>query len=92
MRAEARLQEIRGQAVVLSNGQPAISIFGVPLIASCRKSFLSALPRIAVRDQKINLDIGFEEVDDYSKLTEIERRATVRQLLQAKSGVYIPVR
>ncbi len=94
VRAEARLQEIRG-LVVLSAGQPAIS-FGEPAavdrIASCRKSFLSALYGIAVRDQKINLDITLGEVgiDDYSKLTEIERRATVRQLLQAKSGVYIP--
>jgi|SRR5579859_1755724 len=94
VRAEARLQEIRG-LVVLSAGQPVISLgepAAVDRIASCRKSFLSALYGIAVRDQKINLDITLKDVgiDDDSKLTDIERRATVRQLLQAKSGVYIP--
>jgi CubicO group peptidase (beta-lactamase class C family) len=94
VRKFAAEQEIRG-LVVLAAGHPVLS-YGEPAavdrIASCRKSFLSALYGIAVRDQKLNLDLTVGEigVDDYSKLTEVERSATVRQLLQARSGVYIP--
>ena len=91
---DARAQEIRG-LVVLSGGRPVVS-FGEPAavdrIASCRKSFLSALYGIAIRDQKIDIDRTLAQVgiDDYDKLTEVERGATIRQLLQARSGVYIP--
>lgn len=94
VRVEARAQEVRG-LVVLSGGQPVISSgepAAVDRIASCRKSFLSALYGIAVRDQKLNLDLSLADIgiDDDSKLSDIERRASVRQLLQARSGVYIP--
>jgi CubicO group peptidase (beta-lactamase class C family) len=94
VRREAKALEIRG-LVVLNAGHPVIS-YGDPAavdrIASCRKSFLSALYGIAVRDQKLNLDLtlGQVGVDDYAKLTDLEKSATVRQLLQARSGVYIP--
>ena len=94
IREDARIQEIRG-LVVLSGGKPVLT-FGDPAavdrIASCRKSFLSALYGIAVRDQKIDIDqtLGQVGIDDYARLTDIERGATVRQLLQAHSGVYIP--
>ncbi|HEY3947689.1 serine hydrolase [Phenylobacterium sp.] len=91
---EARASEVRGM-VVLAAGHPVLQ-FGEPAavdrIASCRKSFLCALYGIALRDRKIDLDahIGDLGIDDYTKLTDLEKSATVRQLLQARSGVYIP--
>ena len=94
VRAEAKALEIRG-LVVLHQGRTSLS-FGEPAavdrIASCRKSFLSALYGIAIRDQKIDIDQTLAQVgiDDYARLTDVERGATVRQLLQARSGVYIP--
>ena len=94
VRDEARAMEVRG-LVVLSGGAPVLQAgdpAAVDRIASCRKSFLSALYGIAVRDQKLNLDaaIGDLGIDDYAPLTDVERHATVRQLMQARSGVYIP--
>lgn len=57
---------------------------------SVRKSLLSALYGIAVDQGKIDLtrtlaDLG---VDDQPPLTETEKRATVRDLIMARSGVY----
>lgn len=60
---------------------------------SVRKSLLSALVGIAVAEGRIDLDasIGSLGIDDVSpSLTDAEKRATVRQLLQARSGVYHP--
>jgi CubicO group peptidase (beta-lactamase class C family) len=94
VRALAKDLEIRG-LVVLNAGHPVLT-YGEPAavdrIASCRKSFLSALYGIAIRDQKIDIDqtLGQVGIDDYAKLTDTERGATLRQLLQARSGVYIP--
>ena len=60
---------------------------------SVRKSLLSALIGIAVADHKIRLDdtlarLGID--DNPPSLTEVEKQATVRMLLQARSGVYHP--
>ncbi|MBR0647327.1 serine hydrolase domain-containing protein [Plastoroseomonas hellenica] len=60
---------------------------------SVRKSLLSALIGIAVRDGRLNLDdtmaaLGIDDVPP--SLTEVEKQATVRQLLQARSGIYHP--
>ncbi len=60
---------------------------------SVRKSLLSALIGIAVSEGKIDLDatLGSLGIDDVPPaLTEIEKQATVRQLLQSRSGVYRP--
>jgi CubicO group peptidase (beta-lactamase class C family) len=81
--------------VVLHGGRTLVSdgdVSAADRIASVRKSFLSALYGIAVRDQKIDVDVTLADIgiDDYAKLNEVERRATVRQLLTARSGVYIP--
>ncbi len=59
---------------------------------SGRKSVLSVLYGIAVDRQTVDLnktlaDLG---IDDKSALTDVEKTATVRQLLQARSGVYHP--
>jgi CubicO group peptidase (beta-lactamase class C family) len=60
---------------------------------SCRKSLLSSLIGIAVAEGKINLDDSLEKLgidDKKPSLTAVEKQATVRDLLEARSGVYHP--
>ena len=60
---------------------------------SVRKSLLSALIGIAAAQGKIDLDasVGSLGIDDVPPaLSDTEKQATVRQLLQARSGVYHP--
>jgi CubicO group peptidase (beta-lactamase class C family) len=62
-------------------------------LASVRKSFLSALIGIAAAEGKISLDSTLVELgidDNAPSLTAVEKTATVRMLLQARSGVYHP--
>jgi len=58
---------------------------------SCRKSLLNSLIGIAVADGKINLSDSLEKLgidDKRPSLTPEEKQATVRDLLEARSGVY----
>jgi CubicO group peptidase (beta-lactamase class C family) len=59
-------------------------------LSSIRKSLLSALFGAPVHDGRVNLDDTLEklEIDDDPPLTHGERQATLRMLLQARSGVY----
>jgi len=60
---------------------------------SCRKSLLNALIGNAVAQGKINLDDSLEKLgidDNPPSLTPAEKQATVRDLLEARSGVYHP--
>jgi CubicO group peptidase (beta-lactamase class C family) len=59
-------------------------------LSSIRKSLLSALYGRAVHNGLIDLDatLGSLRIDDDPPLIESEKRATVRMLLQARSGVY----
>lgn len=60
---------------------------------SCRKSLLSALIGIAAAQGKIHLDDTLAQLgidDKKPALTPEEKQATVRELLQARSGVYHP--
>lgn len=62
-------------------------------LASVRKSLLSALIGIAVAEGKIDLDATMASLgidDNAPGLTEVESRATLRMLLQARSGIYHP--
>ena len=62
-------------------------------LASIRKSLLSALIGIAVAERKISLDSTLASLgidDNPPALTDVEKQATVRMLLQARSGVYHP--
>jgi CubicO group peptidase (beta-lactamase class C family) len=62
-------------------------------LASVRKSLLSALIGIAVTERKISLDSTLAQLgidDNAPSLTEVEKQATVRMLLEARSGVYHP--
>ena len=61
-------------------------------VHSIRKSFLSALYGIQVREGRIQLsrtltDLG---IDDKGSLTPAEKEATVADLLKARSGIYHP--
>ncbi|MBK6825859.1 MAG: serine hydrolase [Chitinophagaceae bacterium] len=59
-------------------------------IASCRKSVLSILYGPFVENGKINLNSTLEQIniDDINGLLPIEKKATIRNLLTARSGVY----
>jgi CubicO group peptidase (beta-lactamase class C family) len=60
-------------------------------LASVRKSLLSALIGIAVAERKISLDSTLAELgidDNAPSLTDVEKQATVRMLLEARSGIY----
>ncbi|MEM5446098.1 serine hydrolase domain-containing protein [Paraburkholderia guartelaensis] len=60
---------------------------------SARKSFMSALIGIAVARGQMHLDdtLAHLDIDDNQpSLSPIERQATVRMLLEARSGVYHP--
>jgi len=60
---------------------------------SARKSFISALIGIAVARGQMHLDDSLERLgidDNPPSLTVTEKQATVRMLLEARSGVYHP--
>jgi CubicO group peptidase (beta-lactamase class C family) len=78
---------VQGGRVIASWGDTARRLE----LHSVRKSLLSSLIGIAVAEQRIRLDdtlasLGIDDVPP--ALTDAEKRATVRQLLQARSGVY----
>ena len=62
------------------------------IVQSCRKSFLSALYGIYEDEGMIDLslDMAALGIDDSvpPSLTDLEKQATLQQLLQARSGVY----
>jgi dihydroorotase/N-acyl-D-amino-acid deacylase len=59
---------------------------------SIRKSFLATLYGAPVREGKIKLDVTLAELglDDTPPLTDEEKKATVRDCLKARSGIYHP--
>ena len=58
---------------------------------SVRKSLVSALYGTAIVDGKVNLDATLAElgIDDLGKLSSQEKSARVRDLISARSGVYL---
>lgn len=87
--------QIRSSAVVIVQHGKVVSEWGnttKPMeLASIRKSLLSALIGIAVSDHRINLDSTLGELgidDNPPGLTGSEKGATVRDLLEARSGIY----
>ncbi|MCC8982778.1 serine hydrolase domain-containing protein [Bradyrhizobium acaciae] len=87
--------QIRSSAVVIVQHGKVVAEWGnttKPMeLASIRKSLLSALIGIAVSDHLINLDSTLGELgidDNPPGLTGSEKGATVRELLEARSGVY----
>jgi CubicO group peptidase (beta-lactamase class C family) len=84
----AALMVVTGGQVVFEWGNTANNFAA----HSMRKSLLSALYGIYVAEGEIELSKTLAElgIDDLNPLTEGEKQATVRELLQARSGIYIP--
>jgi CubicO group peptidase (beta-lactamase class C family) len=91
------LESVGYSALVLTKGNKVF--YGWGEVAknypthSIRKAMLSALYGFYVADGTIDLDMTLAELgidDSPVSLTEAEKQATVRQLLQGRSGVYIP--
>ena len=84
-----------GSAVVIEHGRVVVE-WGDPAkrvkLSSVRKSFLSALYGIHVRAGRLNLSKTLAQlgIDDQPPLTTAEKAATLRMVLQARSGVYHP--
>lgn len=59
-------------------------------LASCRKSILSMLYGPFVKNGRINLSSTMEQlhIDDIGGLLPVEKKATIKDLLTARSGVY----
>lgn len=59
---------------------------------SIRKSFMSALYGVYINNGKLNLNTSLQalNIDEISPLTAEEKQATIRDLLSARSGIYLP--
>jgi CubicO group peptidase (beta-lactamase class C family) len=95
--ARKRSEEMHSTAVMVVHHGAVVAEWGDVVkrteLASVRKSLLSALIGIAVAERKISLDSTLVELgidDNAPSLTDVEKQATVRMLLEARSGVYHP--
>ena len=95
--ARAFSQKIGTTAVVIVQNGVVVDEWGDVAVKtpahSMRKSLLSALIGIAVAEEKIDLsstmaDLGID--DNEPSLTEIEKQATVGDLIKARSGIFHP--
>jgi len=93
--ARAFSESIGSAAVMIVEGGLVVDAWGDTAtrywLHSARKSVLSALYGQPVQDGRIRLDQTLAELgidDNPPSLTTEEKQATVRQLLQARSGVY----
>lgn len=64
----------------------------ISYLASARKSILSMMYGKYVANGTINLDSSLEDlnIDDVNSLTAEEKKATVDQIINARSGIYLP--
>jgi len=79
--------------LVLRGGEPIFSygdLTKISYIASARKSLVSMLygPAVARGDIKLDTTLAEMDFDDMGGLLPVERTATIRDLLMARSGVY----
>jgi CubicO group peptidase (beta-lactamase class C family) len=93
--AENYSRAIPTSAVMVVSGGRAVAEWGEPArrfnVHSIRKSFLSAMYGIHVRDRRIDLAATLEQLgidDNEPSLTPVEKKATVHDLIEARSGVY----
>ena len=94
---QAFLHEKGASAMLVLQGGRVVFEYGdlyrPVAVHSIRKALLSSL--IGIHVAKGNLDLGMTLADlgiegDSSRLSETERAATFRQILQSRSGVYLP--
>jgi len=81
--------------VVVVNGKIILEqgdIQELSYIASIRKSLLSMLFGKYVEEKIIDLDMTLEQlkIHDVNELLPIEREATIRNLITARSGIFLP--
>ncbi len=92
----AQLEELSSSGMMVVAGGRVLFEYGdlevVSYLASVRKSILAMLFGNYVADGTVDLDrtIGDVGITDHTPLLETERQATIRHLLQARSGVYLP--
>ncbi|CCH51731.1 beta-lactamase [Fibrisoma limi BUZ 3] len=80
---------VRGQNALFQHGETRLPMN----CASARKSIFSMLYGIAESKGIVNLDATLAQLgidDSKNPLTTTEKQATLRNLLQARSGIYIP--
>lgn len=86
----------RERAIVILKDEKIVYEYGptdkIMNTASIRKSMMGLLYGIAVDKGLIDINKTLAElnIDEHYKLTDTEKSATVRDLLMAKSGIYIP--
>ena len=91
-----RLRPLPTTSLLVVSGGRVVGQYGRPAeigyLASARKSVLSVLFGQPVADGVIKLEQSLAElgIDDVGGLLPVERTATVRDLLTARSGVYHP--
>jgi len=91
-----RAQNLGTTGLMIVAGGEKIFSYGdlaeISYIASCRKSVMSMLYGNYVRNGTIKLDetVGELGIDDVGGLLPSEKRATVRDLIMARSGCYHP--
>ena len=95
--ARDRAAKLKTEAVVIVTQGKILDAWGAVEakfnVHSIRKSFLSALCGIQVQSGRLKLDATMAQLginDNEPGLTKLEKTATVRQLLQARSGIYHP--
>jgi CubicO group peptidase (beta-lactamase class C family) len=93
--AEEYSRTIQTSAVMVVSGGRVVGEWGEPArrfnVHSIRKSFLSALYGIHVREGRIDLSATMEALgvdDNEPSLTAEEKKATLHDLIEARSGVY----
>jgi CubicO group peptidase (beta-lactamase class C family) len=94
-KARDHFKEIGSSALVIVHDGRIVAAWGNTRkrikIHSMRKSLMSAIYGVAVRQGQVSLDWTMRQLgidDKPPRLTASEKQATVRQLLQARSGVY----
>ena len=93
--AEQYSRTIQTSAVMIVSGGRVVAEWGEPTrrfnVHSIRKSFVSALYGIHVREGHIDLSATMESLgidDNEPSLTAEEKKATLHDLIEARSGVY----
>lgn len=86
----------RTRAIIILENEKIIYEYGptdkIMNTASIRKAIMSVLYGIAINKGLIDINKTLTElqIDEFTPLTSQEKSATIRDLLMAKSGIYIP--
>lgn len=93
---EARLGDMSSSAMMVITGGQVAHAYGdlteVSYLASVRKTVLALLYGIEVDGGRIDLDRTLADVglDEHGGLTEAEQQARIRDVIAARSGIYLP--